>query len=58
MLSGSIVAIVTPMQEDGRLDFERFKSLIDFHIEQGSDGIVVVAPRANRPPSMSTSTRN
>src|SRR5947208_3453754 len=42
MLSGSIVAIVTPMQDDGRLDFERFKSLIDFHIEQGSDGIVVV----------------
>jgi len=41
----SIVAIVTPMQDDGRLDFERFKSLIDFHIEQGTDGIVVSAPR-------------
>src|SRR5882672_11168742 len=33
MISGSIVAIVTPMQDDGRLDYERFKSLIDFHDE-------------------------
>src|SRR5258707_13022010 len=49
MLSGSIVAIVTPMQEDGRLDFERFKSLIDFHIEQGSDGIVVVGTTGESP---------
>jgi len=39
MISGSIVAIVTPMQDDGRLDYERFKSLIDFHVEQGTDGI-------------------
>ena len=28
MVTGSIVAIVTPMQDDGRLDYERFKSLI------------------------------
>src|SRR5262249_56889391 len=42
MVTGSIVAIVTPMQDDGRLDYERFKSLIDFHVEQGTDGIVVV----------------
>src|SRR5256886_15911256 len=50
MLSGSIVAIVTPMQDDGRLDFERFKSLIDFHVEQGSDGIVVVGTTGESPP--------
>src|SRR5207245_7027901 len=49
MLSGSLVAIVTPMQDDGRLDFERFKSLIDFHIEQGSDGIVVVGTTGESP---------
>src|SRR6267378_4694322 len=49
MLSGSIVAIVTPMQDDGRLDFERFKSLIDFHIEQGTDGIVVVGTTGESP---------
>src|SRR5260221_4812288 len=49
MLSGSIVAIVTPMQDDGRLDFGRFKSLIDFHIEQGTDAIVVVGTTGESP---------
>src|SRR6266704_3593481 len=49
MLSGSMVAIVTPMQDDGRLDFERFKSLIDFHIEQGTDGIFVVGTTGESP---------
>ncbi|MGB5082765.1 MAG: 4-hydroxy-tetrahydrodipicolinate synthase [Burkholderiales bacterium] len=49
MLSGSIVAIVTPMHEDGRLDFERFKALVDFHIEQGTDGIVVVGTTGESP---------
>src|SRR3954469_1927769 len=39
--SGSIVAIVTPMHEDGRLDVARFRSLIDWHIAEGTDGIVV-----------------
>ena len=49
MISGSIVAIVTPMQDDGRLDFARFKSLIDFHVEQGTDGIVVVGTTGESP---------
>jgi 4-hydroxy-tetrahydrodipicolinate synthase len=49
MLTGSIVAIVTPMLDDGRLDFERFKALIDFHIEQGTDGIVVVGTTGESP---------
>jgi 4-hydroxy-tetrahydrodipicolinate synthase len=49
MISGSIVAIVTPMQDDGRLDFERFKTLVDFHIEQGTDGIVVVGTTGESP---------
>jgi len=49
MLSGSIVAIVTPMHEDGRLDFERFKALVDFHVEQGTDGIVVVGTTGESP---------
>jgi 4-hydroxy-tetrahydrodipicolinate synthase len=49
MVSGSIVAIVTPMQDDGRLDYERFKALIDFHIEQGTDGIVVVGTTGESP---------
>jgi 4-hydroxy-tetrahydrodipicolinate synthase len=49
MVSGSIVAIVTPMQDDGRLDYERFKALIDFHVEQGTDGIVVVGTTGESP---------
>jgi 4-hydroxy-tetrahydrodipicolinate synthase len=43
MFKGSLVAIVTPMHEDGRLDLESFRALIDFHVEQGTDGIVVVS---------------
>jgi 4-hydroxy-tetrahydrodipicolinate synthase len=49
MITGSLVAIVTPMFEDGRLDFARFKSLIDFHIREGTDGIVVVGTTGESP---------
>ncbi len=40
-LKGAIVAIVTPFNEDGTIDLETFDKLIDFHIENGTDGIVV-----------------
>lgn len=49
MLTGSLVAIVTPMHEDGRLDMARFRSLIDFHINEGTDGIVVVGTTGESP---------
>ena len=49
MIKGSIVAIVTPMQEDGSLDLAAFRALIDFHIEQGTDGIVVVGTTGESP---------
>jgi 4-hydroxy-tetrahydrodipicolinate synthase len=49
MIQGSIVAIITPMQEDGGLDLEAFQSLIDFHVEQGTDGIVVVGTTGESP---------
>ncbi len=48
-VSGSLVAIVTPMLEDVRLDVGRFKSLIDFHIAEGTDGIVVVGTTGESP---------
>ncbi|HEX3835414.1 MAG TPA: 4-hydroxy-tetrahydrodipicolinate synthase [Steroidobacteraceae bacterium] len=41
MFSGSLVAIVTPMHADGGLDFSAWGRLIDFHIENGTSGIVV-----------------
>lgn len=49
MIKGSIVAIVTPMLEDGGLDMAAFRALIDFHIEQGTDGIVVVGTTGESP---------
>ena len=42
MIKGSIVAIVTPMQEDGSLDKDGLKKLIDWHIAEGTDAIVIV----------------
>ena len=49
MLTGSIVAIVTPMREDGKLDLGRFRSLMDWHIAEGTDGIVVVGTTGESP---------
>jgi len=41
MFSGSLVAIVTPMRSDGALDLEAWSRLIDFHLANGTNGIVV-----------------
>jgi 4-hydroxy-tetrahydrodipicolinate synthase len=46
---GSLVAIVTPMQEDGALDLDAFRKLIDWHIKEGTDGIVVVGTTGESP---------
>ena len=49
MITGSLVAIVTPMLDDGNLDFSRLRSLIDWHVAEGSDGIVVVGTSGESP---------
>ena len=49
MIKGSIVAIITPMQEDGSLDQAAFRALIDFHIAAGTDGIVVAGTTGESP---------
>ena len=41
MITGSLVAIVTPMHADGSLDIAGLKKLIDWHIQEGTDGIVI-----------------
>jgi len=41
-LGGSMVAIVTPMHADGSVDWDSFEKLIDWHIAEGTDGIVAV----------------
>ena len=42
MLTGSIVALITPMHADGSVDFEQLNALIDWHIANGTDAIVAV----------------
>src|SRR5690554_3201825 len=49
MITGSLVAIVTPMLEDGSLDYPRLRALIDFHIAEGTQGIVVVGTSGESP---------
>jgi 4-hydroxy-tetrahydrodipicolinate synthase len=41
MFAGSLVAIVTPMRADGSIDFEAWARLLDFHVANGTDGVVV-----------------
>jgi 4-hydroxy-tetrahydrodipicolinate synthase len=49
MLRGSLVAIVTPMADDGALDIGSLRKLIDWHIAEGTDGIVVVGTTGESP---------
>ncbi|HEX8957869.1 MAG TPA: 4-hydroxy-tetrahydrodipicolinate synthase [Burkholderiaceae bacterium] len=49
MISGSIVAIVTPMHEDGSLDYPGLRKLIDWHIAEGTDSIVIVGTTGESP---------
>jgi len=41
MFHGSIPALVTPMRDDGAIDFDAWDALLDFHLREGSDGVVV-----------------
>ncbi len=49
MLEGSMVAIVTPMFDDGRLDLDALRGLIDFHVNAGTDAIVIVGTSGESP---------
>jgi 4-hydroxy-tetrahydrodipicolinate synthase len=49
MIKGSIVAIVTPMHQDGSLDLPGLKKLIDWHIAEGTDAIVIVGTTGESP---------
>ncbi|HSV69155.1 MAG TPA: 4-hydroxy-tetrahydrodipicolinate synthase [Methylibium sp.] len=46
---GSIVALVTPMNEDGSVDYPTLRALIDWHIAEGSDCIGVVGTTGESP---------
>ena len=49
MFSGSMVAIVTPFNPDGALDWAAWDRLLDFHLREGSDGIVVAGTTGEAP---------
>ncbi|MCP1660366.1 4-hydroxy-tetrahydrodipicolinate synthase [Neisseria perflava] len=42
MLKGSLVALITPMNQDGSVNYQQLRTLIDWHIENGTDAIVSV----------------
>ena len=42
LLQGSIVALVTPMNNHGEVDFENLKQLVEYHVQAGTDAIVSV----------------
>ena len=48
-IQGSLVALITPMLPDGRLDLPTYRKLIDWHIEQGTNGLVVVGTTGESP---------
>lgn len=49
MIQGSIVAIVTPMHPDGRVDFDALDRLVDWHVSEGTNGIVAVGTTGESP---------
>src|SRR5258706_12485749 len=46
---GSIVALITPMQEDGSIDYPALRRLIDWHVAEGTDCIGVVGTTGESP---------
>lgn len=48
-ITGSIVAIVTPMHDDGSVDYPTLRKLVDWHIQQGTDCIGVVGTTGESP---------
>jgi 4-hydroxy-tetrahydrodipicolinate synthase len=48
-ITGSIVALVTPMHEDGSLDLPGMRKLVDFHVQEGTDAICVVGTTGESP---------
>ena len=54
MFKGSLVALVTPMHEDGSIDYQALAGLVAFHIEAGSDGLVIAGTTGEAPTLNST----
>jgi 4-hydroxy-tetrahydrodipicolinate synthase len=49
LFQGSMPALVTPMHPDGSIDYNSFKALIDWHAQEGTDGLVIVGTSGESP---------
>lgn len=49
MIKGSIVALVTPFDEEGNVDYGRLRELINWHIRQGTDAVLVLGTTGETP---------
>ena len=49
IFKGSGVAVVTPMHDNGEVNYEQFARLLEFQIANGTDAIIVCGTTANRP---------
>lgn len=48
-IRGSLVALVTPMFADGAIDWTTYRELIDWHIEEGTDALVIMGSTGETP---------
>lgn len=49
MIQGSIVALITPFNEDGSVNFKKLRELIDWHVDEKTDAILVLGTTAETP---------
>ena len=49
LFTGSGVALVTPMLPDGRINYEKLEQLVDWHVEQGTDALIVCGTTGEAP---------
>ena len=49
VFSGSLVALVTPFGQDGQVDYQQLSKLVDFHLQNHTDGIVALGTTAETP---------
>ena len=49
MIKGSIVALITPFHEDGSVNYSKMEELIEWHIEEGTDGVLVLGTTGETP---------
>jgi 4-hydroxy-tetrahydrodipicolinate synthase len=49
LIRGSIPALITPMLEDGQVDYPTLRKLIDWHVAEGTDGLVIVGTSGESP---------